>query len=296
VKKSFGSSSSLCALSVIPALLLACSAEGGLEAQSESALETKDPNCVLDSVTVNVVGSTQTTVEVEVCAGPSGAPGGFSLQWSTFGDFTVAGHVCSGSECSASFPDPLAANQCVTVSIGDLPQECGVCEDCKVLECGTEIKVRGRAEASYECCESEYSCEVKGSTEDCKEDKGCTLTQGFWKNHPDAWPVGGLILGSVSYTKDQLITILKTPVRGNGLLSLAHQLIAAKLNVLSGADDSDVEDAIEDADALIGSMVVPPFGTGYIAPATSSPLTGELDDFNQGDTGPGHCEDNEEPN
>ncbi len=293
--KSFGSTNSWFALSVVPALLMACSVEDGAEAQSASALEAKDPACVLDPVTVNVVGSTHSTVDVEVCAGPSGAPAGFSLQWSTFGDFSTYGYVCSGSECSASFPEPLYPNQCVTVSIGDLPQECGACEDCKKLECGTEIKVRGRAEASYECCESEYSCEVKGSTKDCKEDKGCTLTQGFWKNHPDAWPVGGLILGSVSYTKAQLITILKTPVRGNGLVSLAHQLIAAKLNVLSGADDSDVDDAIEEADALIGSMVVPPFGSGYIAPATSSPLTGELDDFNQGDTGPGHCDDSQEP-
>jgi hypothetical protein len=274
--------------------LLACSVEDGSEARSESALETKDPSCVLDPVTVNVVGSTQSTVDVQVCAGPRGAPAGFSLQWTTFGDFTTDGHVCSGSECSASFPEPLAPNECVTVSIGDLPQECGVCDDCKKLECGTKIEVRGRAEASYECCESEYSCEVEGSTKDCKA--GCTLTQGFWKNHPDAWPVQDLILGSVSYTKAKLITILKTPVRGNGLISLAHQLIAAKLNVLSGADDDDVEDAIEDADALIGSKVVPPFGSGYIAPDTSSPLTGELDDFNQGDTGPGHCEDDEEPN
>ena len=59
----------------------------------------------------------------------------------------------------------------------------------------------------------------------------CTLTQGYWKNHPNAWPVSSLKLGTVTYTKDQAIAILKTPVKGNGLVQLAHQLIAAKLNV-----------------------------------------------------------------
>src|SRR5688572_23676843 len=60
---------------------------------------------------------------------------------------------------------------------------------------------------------------------------GCTLTQGYWKNHPEAWPVASLELGSVTYSKAQLLSIFRTPVSGNGLVSLAHQLIAAKLNV-----------------------------------------------------------------
>src|SRR5678810_970304 len=46
----------------------------------------------------------------------------------------------------------------------------------------------------------------------------CTLTQGYWKNHPDAWPVSSLKLGTHTYTKDELIAILKTPVMGNGLI------------------------------------------------------------------------------
>lgn len=119
----------------------------------------------------------------------------------------------------------------------------------------------------------------------------CTLTQGYWKNHPDAWPVSTLKLGSVSYTKVELIAILKAPVKGNGLIQIAHQLIAAKLNVAAGASDADVKAAIDQADALIGSLVCPPKGEGKLATGQTSDLNGKLGAFNEGNIGPGHCGD-----
>ena len=125
----------------------------------------------------------------------------------------------------------------------------------------------------------------------CPPKDGCTFTQGFWKNHPEAWPVSSLTLGTVSYTAAQLDAILDQPVEGNGLVSLAHQLIAAKLNIANGANGSAVAQTIADADALIGGLVVPPVGSGYLAPASTSDLTAALDAFNNGFTGPGHCED-----
>lgn len=105
----------------------------------------------------------------------------------------------------------------------------------------------------------------------------CTFTQGFWKNHSDAWPVSSLTLGTVTYTQAQLLDIFDMPVKGNGLISLAHQLIAAKLNVANGATSPTIAATIAAADALIGSLVV---GTGYLAPAVASPLVGSLDAFN----------------
>ncbi len=117
----------------------------------------------------------------------------------------------------------------------------------------------------------------------------CTYTQGYWKNHPEAWPVNALTLGSVNYNQAQLLAILNQPVRGNGLISLAHQLIAAKLNAANGADSSVVSGAFTSADALIGGLVVPPVGSGYLAPRSTSGLIGTLDNFNNGVTGPGHC-------
>jgi len=62
----------------------------------------------------------------------------------------------------------------------------------------------------------------------------CTLTLGFWKNHLAAFrartPNDGLNIGSVRYTEDQLLSILKNKPAGNGLIQLGRQLITAKLN------------------------------------------------------------------
>jgi len=131
----------------------------------------------------------------------------------------------------------------------------------------------------------------------------CTYTQGFWKTHGYA-PTGnnanewdsntqknGMTLGTVKYTAEQLQNIFNTPVGGNGLIALAHQLIAAKLNVANGADATAIAASIKAADALIGSLVIPPVsGGGYLAPKATGSLTNKLADYNEGITGPGHCE------
>jgi len=110
----------------------------------------------------------------------------------------------------------------------------------------------------------------------------CPLGQGYWKNHPDAWPVTQLQLGNQVYDQEQLLSILHQPVRGNGLVLLAHQEIAAKLNIANGADGSCIEQTLADADALIGDLLVPPVGTGYLQPADVSTLADTLDDYNEG--------------
>jgi len=126
--------------------------------------------------------------------------------------------------------------------------------------------------------------------------EGCTYTQGYWKTHgPSAkgnnsneWPVNGLTLGTVAYTADQLQTIFDTAPKGNGLITLAHQLIAAKLNVANGASSGDIDQAIADADALIGGLNI--LGGGTLTPAQVSSLVTALTNFNEGTTGPGHCD------
>jgi hypothetical protein len=119
----------------------------------------------------------------------------------------------------------------------------------------------------------------------------CVLTQGFWRNH-EPWPATSLTLGTVSYSEAQLVTILSEPVRGNGLVSLAKQLIAAKLNQANGACvPTGVAAAIAQADALIGGRVAPPVGTGSLSPSATSALTTILDNYNTGlaPGGPAHC-------
>jgi hypothetical protein len=110
----------------------------------------------------------------------------------------------------------------------------------------------------------------------------CVQGQGYWKNHPDQWPVLQLLLGNNAYDKDQLLSILHQPVQGNGLVLLAHQLIAAKLNIANGADATCIEQTLADADALIGDLLVPPVGEGYLRPGDVSALADVLDDYNEG--------------
>src|SRR5262249_39673320 len=61
----------------------------------------------------------------------------------------------------------------------------------------------------------------------------CPVGPGFWRNHPAAWPVRTLVLGSQTYTESELLALLRMPAaRRSGpdaSLILAHQLIAAKL-------------------------------------------------------------------
>jgi hypothetical protein len=111
---------------------------------------------------------------------------------------------------------------------------------------------------------------------------GCVFGFGYWKNHPQAWPVTELQLGNVTYTQDQLLSIMHEPVRGNGLVSLAHHLITAKLNVANGTDPSCIQQTIADADALIGDLVIPPIGDGNLRPRDVNALKNTLEDYNEG--------------
>jgi len=129
----------------------------------------------------------------------------------------------------------------------------------------------------------------------------CTYTQGYWKTHgptptgnnDNEWPddvlSGGMMLGTVNYTAAQLQAIFDAPSAGNGLITLAHQLIAAKLNVANGSADSAIAATIAAADGLIGGLVVPPVGGGYLAPSAVSALESVLASYNEGTIGPGHC-------
>lgn len=118
--------------------------------------------------------------------------------------------------------------------------------------------------------------------------ENCTLTQGFWKNHEEAWPVEELILGGTTYTKAQLLVILRTAPRGDATYILIHQLIAASLNLAVGADPTDIATTLAEADAWLASH---PLGSNPRGAdrQTGTTLAGLLDDYNNGVTGPGHC-------
>ena len=69
---------------------------------------------------------------------------------------------------------------------------------------------------------------------------GCTRTQGYWKNHATgkkADPAWGSLHDDMFYNSGMTyLQVLNTPPKGgNAYIILAHQYIAAKLNVAAGA-------------------------------------------------------------
>jgi len=78
------------------------------------------------------------------------------------------------------------------------------------------------------------------------------LTQGYWKNHPEAWCVQTIQLGCQGYSKQAAIAIMQNATAGDMTYALAQQLIAAKLDVnCAGGDSSCVASAIANADAWL---------------------------------------------
>lgn len=59
----------------------------------------------------------------------------------------------------------------------------------------------------------------------------CMRTPGYWKNHPEAWPITVFTYNGLTYTQDDALTIMNEPVAGDKFRSLFPQLIAAELNV-----------------------------------------------------------------
>jgi len=278
----------------------------------------------MDPPTVTCLSSTQVSITLHVCAGVSGAPAGFSIQWMNQADYDVFGWPtnsdcvladgtpdpsCAPSFCKASFSGNanlsrynLAANACVDVNIGEFLFDEGASTNCpQALQCGTTYVFRAFAHANSSLNRSDFTANFTCSTLSCGNiGPGCTLTQGYWKTHgpvgcatgnnTNTWTVTSLTLGTVSYTDLELCSIFNAPASGNGLIALAHQLIAAKLNIANGADGSAIQASIDAADALIGGLVVPPVGAGSLPNSTTSPLTAALTSYNEGATGPGHCD------
>ena len=91
-----------------------------------------------------------------------------------------------------------------------------------------------------------------------------------------------LQLGNVTYDRQQLQSILENAVRSNGLVSLAHQEIAAKLNIANGADGSCIQQTLAEVDALIGDLVIPPVGDGILRSRDVASYVSALTHYNEG--------------
>lgn len=269
----------------------------------------------LDAPTLTCVGSGPDTVHLQVCAGASGAPAGFSLQWQPLvgacedhfwpGSDDPALCKLSGSgvpSCSLYNLPPFA---CVTLTMGNLPDaECGLSlHNCgaDLLECDTEYVFRafahnepGRGGRK----KSPFTANVCCETSSC--DTGCAFTYGYWQTHDgtpgtDVWPDlsgecssggDGLDIGGQCYSKAELLVLMDTPGAGNGLLATAHQYISAKLNILNGADGSCIASGLASFDAAVagacGGNKIAPVGSCSASGGTTSAQRAILTSYNEG--------------
>ncbi|SFQ76409.1 hypothetical protein [Hymenobacter arizonensis] len=311
---------------IIPSAFLAgalffvsCDKQREAVAPSTSALSQDGKAAqTLSAPILSFVSVTGSSITLSVCGGSElGAPAGFSVQWMLKSEFDATGWpassdvVESSSFCKASFSGVPGASgynikgmACAYVTIGDVMfDQVGASSPCEdvALKCSKEYVFRAFAHnVPQGAAKSNWSIDAVGITANCSEVGTCTYTQGFWKTHGPVpkgnnayvWPASvkadGLSLGGTPYDALRLLTLFNTKPAGNGFISLAHQLIAAKLNVANGADASSVAANIAAADALIAKAV-----NGYLAPGATSELTTLLDNYNSGKpgAGPGHCPD-----
>jgi hypothetical protein len=96
-----------------------------------------------------------------------------------------------------------------------------------------------------------------------------TGTPGYWKNHPEAWPVDEIEMGGVMFSKTDAISMLGK-VSKDKSVTLFSSLLAAKLNLLNGTLDC-IAPVVGSAELWLKSN---PIGSGVTG---SSPkwVTGE---------------------
>ena len=141
---------------------------------------------------------------------------------------------------------------------------------------------------------------------------GCTLTIGYWKTHAGfsegrqrdmATPLLPKLLGTLSGAKTINVTTAQMAVQflsfygsnnvfsaSNGINKLYAQLLAAKLNIASGANSSAVMSTITATDTFLATKNS--LDWDNLTKAQKNQVLGwmtTLNDYNNGFTGPGHC-------
>jgi len=112
-----------------------------------------------------------------------------------------------------------------------------------------------------------------------------TGTPGYWKNHPEAWPVEKIYIGYIGYSKAEAISIMQTPGKGDKTYTMFNALAAAILNVQIGNDPSCIQTTIDNADYWMS--MYSPVGSGVRGNSDAWQELGEhkyekLDAYNNG--------------
>jgi hypothetical protein len=279
----------------------------GLAAGSMFFSNHASAKTAFDTLTLSGVSSTENTITLGVTAGPSGAPAGFSVQWMLKSEYDNYGWPTDSGDpgdrtsfCKASFSGQPGKSTYAMggtfptnyreVTIGNLnDEEVGVsfsCDD-QELECGSDYVFRAFAHANNQFNRSANSANLVFSTAECPEPpQGGTCahvhSDGYWKTHQSEWNTATLGIGTVTYSAADVLAMLSRPSQGNnGIVFLAHEVIAAKLNILNGCKEPTActTAALASADAKIGATN--PL-TAVTAKGFKDPEEGRLHDFNTG--------------
>jgi hypothetical protein len=154
-----------------------------------------------------------------------------------------------------------------------------------LAEAGHHTNVGEVCATSSSSSGSQYLCDDDPANYKTPEEmRPGTGTPGYWMNHPEAWPVDEITIGGVTYTKDEAIGYMMDPVKRDKTFTMFPALVAAKLNVLIGNDDSCIADIITAADAWMADN---PLGSKVRGNSDAwkegEPLYWALDEYNNGD-------------
>ena len=123
----------------------------------------------------------------------------------------------------------------------------------------------------------------------------CTRTPGYWKTHPEAWPVDSITIGGTTYTREEALAILWMPERGDKSKTMFRALVAAELNDANGTDVSCVNSEMSSAhDWLMMHPACSNVRGSSDAWHDGESLATTLDDYNNGRLCAPHCEDDDD--
>lgn len=105
---------------------------------------------------------------------------------------------------------------------------------------------------------------------------------GYWKSHPEKWPVEMINIGGHDYTKDEAIKIMQNSVSGDMTYAMFNTLVAAKLNGLIYVQGNFIKETlIPLADGWLGAHAL---GSGVKGSSSEwqsiEPVYVKIDNYN----------------
>ena len=113
-----------------------------------------------------------------------------------------------------------------------------------------------------------------------------TGTPGYWKNHPEAWPLQEIVIGDPAgkhwtLTKAEALVFLGTKVSGDKTITIFSSLVSAILNTELDNNTSCVNGTI--ADAQHWFSLYGPVGAGVIKAKSDAWVGGPMNTFKAGE-------------